>query len=306
MTVLGLLSNANLIRVHAVPAIFDAEAYVEGDPNLGVHGVRVLRGGAEIEVSGSFTWNLAQQLQVVLTRVPTARVVHLEGHGGRVGVALNIADIISAHHLDTYVDHLCASACTLAFLAGRQRWIDERGRLGFHSGTVAGAANRIADAGFRRWSERDWLPSAFFDHVFRTPPKELWFPTRDELAGAHVTTGVAADGTFSVSCFCPVTNIRDTEQQILALPIYAALQRADPDWPALMATRDRTVSNGETITGFSLELRTHIARNTRRLRRRDVERNRGDPAGRPGGLLAVAAQWRHRASAVSVARTANR
>jgi hypothetical protein len=265
MTVLGLLSNANLMRVHAAPAIFDAVAYVEGDPSLGAHAVRTLRGGAEIEVSGPITWGLAQQVNAALTQAPNARVVHLDSLGGRVGVALNIADIVAARHLDTYVNHLCASACTLIFLAGRQRWIGERGRLGFHSGTVAGAVNRFADVGFRRWYERDGVPSAFLDHVFRTPPTELWFPTRDELASAHVTTGVAVDGIFAVSGFGPRPNLRDIQQQLLVLPIYTALQRADPDWPALMAVWDGTVSNGETITGFTAELRVHIARNTRRL-----------------------------------------
>ena len=68
-----------------------------------------------------------------------------------------------------------------------------------------------------------------------------------------------------MSGFGPQPNLRETEQQLLALPIYAALQRADPDWPALMATWDRTVSDGDTIAGFSSELRTHIARTTRRL-----------------------------------------
>ena len=56
-----------------------------------------------------------------------------------------------------------------------------------------------------------------------------------------------------------------TEQELLRLPIYAALKRADPDWPALMALWDRTVSDGDTIAGFSNELRAHIARTTRRL-----------------------------------------
>lgn len=265
MTVLGLLSNANLLRVRAVPAIIDAAAYVEGDPRLGEHGVRILRGGAEIEVSGPLTWGLAQQLDAALAKAPQAHVVHLDSLGGRVGVATAIADIIAAHHLDTYVNHLCASACTLTFLAGQQRWIGPRGELGFHSGTVAGTINRLAEAGFRQRYERYGLPAGFLDHVFRTPPTELWFPSRDELARAHVVTGLAADGTFAVSGFGPQPNLRETEQQLLKLPIYAALQRADPDWQTLMARWDRTVSDGEPITGFATELRAHIARATRRL-----------------------------------------
>jgi hypothetical protein len=265
MTVLGLLSNANLLRVRAAPAIADAAAYVQGDPRLGEHGVRVLRGGAELEVSGPITWGLTQQLDAALARAPNAHVVHLDSFGGRVGVALGIADIIAAHHLDTYVEHVCASACTVAFLAGQQRWIGERGRLGFHSGTVAGSVNRVAEAGFRKRYERYGLPADFLDHIFRTPPTELWFPSRDELTDAHIITGMAADGKFAVSGFGPQPNLRETEQQLLKQPIYAALQRTDPDWSTLMARWDWTVSNGEPITGFAAELRTHIARNTRRL-----------------------------------------
>jgi hypothetical protein len=265
MTVFGLLSNANLLRARAVPAIVDAAQYVQGDPRLGEHGVRILRGRTEIEVSGPLTWGLTQQLDAALVRAPDAHVVHLDSLGGRVGVALGIAGIIAAHHLDTYVEHICASACTLAFLAGRQRWIGERGRLGFHSGTVAGTVNRLAEAGFRQRYEQYGLPADFLDHVFSTPPSKLWFPARDELTSAHVVTDVAADGTFAVSGFGPQPNLHETEQQLLKQPIYAALQRSDPDWAALMARWDRTVSNGEPITGFATELRTHIARDTRRL-----------------------------------------
>jgi hypothetical protein len=265
MTVLGLLGNVNLLRVRAAPAIIDAAAYVQGDPRLGIHGVRILRGGAEIEITGPLTWGLAQQLQAALAQAPAAHVVHLDSVGGRVGVALNIAGLIAARHLDTYVEHICASACTLAFLAGRQRWIGPRGRLGFHSGTVAGSVNRLAEAGFRRWYERDGLPTDFLDHVFRTPPSELWFPSHDELTSAHVVTGLAPDGTFAVSGFGPQPDFSAIEQQLLKLPIYAALKRTDPDWPALMARWQRTVSDGETISGFAAELRTHIARATRRL-----------------------------------------
>jgi len=265
MTVLGLLSNANLLRTRAVPAIVDAASYVRGDPRLGVHGVRVLRDGTEIEVSGPLAWGLAQQLDAALAQAPHAHVVHLDSFGGRVGVALDIAGIIAVHQLDTYVEHVCASACTLAFLAGQQRWISEHGRLGFHSGTVAGTVNRLAEAGFRQHYERYGLPADFLDHIFRTPPTNLWFPTRDELTNAHVITGLAADGRFAVSGFGPQPNLRETEQQLLRQPIYAALQRTDPDWPALMARWDWTVGRGEPITGFAAELRTHIARNMRRL-----------------------------------------
>jgi hypothetical protein len=260
MVVLGALANLNVLRVQALPGILDAVAYCRGDPAWGPHGIRVFRGRTEIEVSGPLSWGLARQLQATLAEAPDATVVHLDSIGGRIGVALSIADIVAARHLDTYVDHLCASACTLAYLAGQHRWISEYGKLGFHGATLAGAGNPIADASFRQSYERYELPADFLDHVFRTPPNELWFPAYAELASAHVTTGLAPDDMFAVSGFGPQPTQQIAEQRLLELPIYAALQRTDPDWAALMVIWGRTVRNGETITGFAAEARAHVAR----------------------------------------------
>jgi hypothetical protein len=265
VTVIGVINNANLLRAHAVPALRDAVAYCQGDPALGPRGVRILRDGEEIEVTGPFSWGVAQQLDAALTHAPHAQVVHLDSIGGRIGAAMNVADIIAARQLNTYVSHVCASACTLAFLAGKQRWIGEHGRLGFHSATLAGAANPIAEAGFRQAYQRYALPVAFLDRVFRTAPNEVWVPSNAELLEAHIITGVARDGMFAVSGFGPQPSLHDAEQQLLRLPLYAALQRADPEWSALMTTWDRTVSDGEPITKFGAEVRSHIASSGQRL-----------------------------------------
>jgi hypothetical protein len=265
MAVLGVVSNANTLRAQALPAILDAVAYCRGDPTWGPHGVRVFRARTEIEVSGPMTWGLAQQLEAVLAQAPDATVVHLDSIGGRIGVAQSIADIIAARHMATYVAHLCASACTLVFLAGQQRWIGEHGRLGFHSATLAGVVNPVAETSFRQAYEGYGLPAAFLDHVFRTPPGELWFPTDAELAAAHVTTGLATEDMFAVSGFGPHPTAEDAEKRLLEQPIYAALKRTDPDWPELLTIWVRTALNGDTITGFTAETRAHVARVTQRL-----------------------------------------
>lgn len=265
MLVLGLLANASVLHAQAVPTIRDAIMFVHGDPAWGPHGVRILRGGTELEVSGPLAWGVAQQLELALVQAPNAHVLHLDSVGGRISVALNLADIIREHRLDTYVAHLCASACTLAYLAGQQRWVGVHGKLGFHSASLGGTANPLVDMGFRRYYQRDGLPAEFLDHVFRTSPKELWFPSLDELLKAHVATGIAADGTFAMSGVGLTPDPHATERELLALPLYAALRGADPDWAALMATWDRTVSQGETITQFAAEVHAHVAHNVSRL-----------------------------------------
>src|SRR4051812_46095435 len=78
--------------------------------------VRVVSGGAVLEISGSFSWALPQNVQATLASAPEVRVVRLESLGGHLLAALQVVEIIQRRGLDTYVGRLCVSACTVAFL----------------------------------------------------------------------------------------------------------------------------------------------------------------------------------------------
>jgi hypothetical protein len=141
--------------------------------------LRVLSDGAVLEVSGSFSWALPQNLQAVLA-------------------ALQVAAIIQQRGLDTYVGRLCASACTIAFLGGRQRWLGPGARLGFHQAHAPGFPPEQANALLRAAYETFHLPPSFVAHVLRTQPADLWFPTPAELRAVRYTT---SDPPASVLAF---------------------------------------------------------------------------------------------------------
>jgi hypothetical protein len=146
---------------------------------------------AVLEVFGSFTPQMPQDLEAVLSQNPALKIVRLESPGGRLGPALRVAALFQKHGISTYVAHYCASACTLAFLAGRQRWAAPDATVGFHRARMENgspeqfdAANRILRESYAKFG----VPDAFIAHVMQTPPEELWAPTAAELRGVHITT----------------------------------------------------------------------------------------------------------------------
>ena len=164
---------------------------------------RLLADGAIIEVSGSFSWALPQNFQAVLASSPQVRIVQFESPGGHVKPALEIAEVIRQRGLDTYVGRFCASACTVAFLGGRRRWVSAEARLGFHQAHAPGVEPELANDYLRRAYEHFAVPAPFIERVLAMPPTGLWFPTRQDLLAVGFTTGappaslgVADDGSF--------------------------------------------------------------------------------------------------------------
>src|ERR1700691_5467458 len=93
----------------------------------------------------------------------------------------------------------CSSACTHIFLAGRDRWIGDRGKLGFHRPYYSGLVD------FDRFSitsqEEKYLrsfdiPENFVAKVLSTPGSSMWYPSGEDLVRAHVISGVAEKGRF--------------------------------------------------------------------------------------------------------------
>lgn len=154
------------------------------------YAIGVVAGGTIIDISGSFSWAMPQNFIAVLARAPLVRTIRFDSPGGHVQPAMQIAAIIRSRGLDTYVPQFCASACTLAFLAGKSRFLAPTARLGFHQAHAPGMPPERFDPMLRAAYEKAGVPEGFIDHVLRTPPASIWFPTQPELHGAGLTTGI--------------------------------------------------------------------------------------------------------------------
>ena len=149
----------------------------------------IVAGGEMIEISGSFSRAMPQNLVAMLGRAPRVRTIRFDSPGGHVEPAMQIADIIRSRGLDTYVPRVCASACTVAFLAGKSRFLDTDARMGFHQARAPGVPPAYFDPALRGAYSKSGVPTAFIDHVLRTPPAALWYPTQAELRAAGLVTG---------------------------------------------------------------------------------------------------------------------
>jgi hypothetical protein len=153
--------------------------------------IHVSRTGKSITVNGGMNDGAADALTQALSLAPGVRIVIFDSGGGWVREGRLVAGVISAHGLDTYVAGRCSSACTLAFLAGKNRMIGPHGKLGFHQVRSVGGSDlaRVLDINrTRSMYESAGLPGDFIERIVKTPPDKMWFPTVAELLAAHVIT----------------------------------------------------------------------------------------------------------------------
>ncbi len=75
--------------------------------------------------------------------------------------------------LNTYVGRFCASACTLAFLGGRQCWVAPTAHLGFHQAHAPGVSPAEVSPLLRAAYEGFAVPAPFIDHILRRFPRPI-------------------------------------------------------------------------------------------------------------------------------------
>ena len=81
------------------------------------------------------------------------------------------------------------SACTLVFVAGAQRSLVGRARLGFHRASVPSLNPLHDELANRRLAQLyvdAGMPEDFVVSVLRTPARRMWFPAADVLATAGI------------------------------------------------------------------------------------------------------------------------
>ena len=164
--------------------------------------------GATVYLVGAIMDDSFLRFDALLQRAPNVRRVYLDSPGGLTVEGRLIAALVRKRHLDTYVEHYCASACTQVFVSGRERSVGPEGELGFHQAvgiSSNGETSAIAVASTRPLTPlsvfgingNDTLRLAYeqagFDQPFIAKAlakghDDMWVPSQAELTAAHVIT----------------------------------------------------------------------------------------------------------------------
>jgi hypothetical protein len=201
MVVIGVLRGGADLVQNGVPMMTEGVRLISGVENIPPHQIRVMRDGTEIELAGGIRHGTAAAFGQALASAPGVKVVHLNSQGGRMGEAFRIHRLVKARGLTTFTAVDCASACTVIFLAGKQRLLSEKGRLGFHSASV-GESGHVIDAlnnEFRSAMLDHGAPREFVDRALSTRPDAMWYPSAAELQQARIVDAIVDPRQFALS-----------------------------------------------------------------------------------------------------------
>lgn len=188
---LGVLCNLGNLKLVMLPGMHELGQIALGLDPIGKAEIKISKDGRTVYFSGGLRTGSADQALQVLQAAPQARTLVLDSYGGRIAEAEVLAREVQARGMDTYVEKLCASACTYVFLAGKQRAATPNAKIGFHQPSFPGLEGEM----LRHETEKmlnhyraAGLPENFVQRVGITPASSMWFPTQRELQAANVVT----------------------------------------------------------------------------------------------------------------------
>lgn len=230
MVVLGLLRAAGDFTTQGIPLISEGAKLFAGIDNTPPHAIRLLRDGTELELAGGMPFGTTDAVKKFLDAAPAIQVIHLNSQGGRMNEAYQLYKTIKERNLITYTSADCVSACSVAFLAGRERFLGESGRLGFHSvsiGELSGEVTKELNNDVRQTLKAHGASSSFIDHALSTSPKDMWYPSKEELLKENVIGSVVDPRYYGLSGVTQWRDAHKIESGLLAVPFYSALAQYD-------------------------------------------------------------------------------
>jgi GYF domain 2 len=230
MVVLGIIASIFSLSTAGVPQSMEFVQLALGRDSIGSYQLTLSRDATELEVSGAIIFGLTDEVAKTLDSNSKVVIIQLNSHGGRVGEARRLRNLIAARKLATFTATGCFSACTLAFAAGEHRLIGKNARLGFHQYAFPGVRQRA----FRRQYEKDkndWLERgidrAFVERAYATAHNDLWRPEHTELFAARFVTGYPDGSEVAVSGI-PDGQSAKLEAELRKHVLFAALKKHEP------------------------------------------------------------------------------
>ena len=230
IVVLGLLRLA-ASTLQQLPLLQQSLRLVFSGDSMPTSQLRILNHATEVELAGGMSLGTANALKTILDATPTIRIVQLNNVGGWISEGDRVRLLIKAHGLSTFTARECDSACLLAFMGGKERYLGTRGRLGFHEASVEGVGGGVAREGterFRRVFLENRIPASFVNRALSTPPSAIWYPTTRELLDGHVITAAVNENDYAITDVSAWRDPDKLEADFAGVPVFAALKRAEP------------------------------------------------------------------------------
>lgn len=265
MVCLGCLQTVGLLIKGAVPQISEAAsiAFMD-DPDTPSYSIRVMNNGSEAEIAGGIKFGLSSDFEKILNASSGVRVVHLDSIGGRIGEGEKLNALIRARGLDTYVDAKCLSACTLAFVGGRQRILKKGAQLGFHRGAFAGE-DQVDDrsSGIERSTySLAGISAAFIDRALATKNADRWRPSEADLISARVVTSISTGDEYALAGFGGNKFTQEDWDKALqkSTPLYKSLKEKYPrSYDEILEVFSNGVTKGRPQAELIADARTKLS-----------------------------------------------
>ena len=122
-------------------------------------------------------------LEKLLSEHSAVTGIVLDSEGGNIYQARGLAKVIQKHLLDTYANDYCYSACTIAYVAGKTRFLGPEAKLGFHRYRVGSMlAESLLDIEKEQkkdmaFYEQQISDREFTKNIFNRQPPDIWIPT---------------------------------------------------------------------------------------------------------------------------------
>lgn len=260
ITVIGAVGFGFSLFTSGIPALKEAVSLVTEEHSYPPLTLRLLNQGRELELYGGIEVGSEVQLEQALESNPDITTLHLHSVGGRILGAARMAELVRKYQLNTYVKTRCASACTIIYLAGKQRLIGEEGQLAFHAASLGGSSthdNHPLSGTLREHYENADVPEWFLKRVFATPNHELWTPSHQELLKAGIVDTVVNSNAYAFSGIEGAENIKqgDIDEGLLTHAYMRAIKQHDnPTYQKIIQFNMDGMREGSTINQISANI----------------------------------------------------
>lgn len=175
--------------------------------------IDVVKADSKIHLIGGMKFGLSKEIQKLLDNNENITGIIIDSYGGLIYEGYKLAEIIEKNNLNTYSLIECSSAATIAFLAGKERYISNETKMGFHNPfnildirkdfhlnalelNTARKQNKLSKSDYLNYLQKHGVPMNFIEKLENYNSTDLVYPTIEELLKFNIINGIQESRTI--------------------------------------------------------------------------------------------------------------